>query len=83
MLWFETKVSCSTVTLRLLRTLTLIVRILYLLFVTNKGLAAPIVGIPRLPRLGLGAKRDTELQPDRKRPPKKYVVPCLLVNKAL
>ena len=38
---------------------------------TNKGLAAPIVGIPRLPRLGLGARRDTELQPD-KRKPKKY-----------
>eukprot|EP00035_Acanthoeca_spectabilis_P031415 m.14042 g.14042 ORF g.14042 m.14042 type:complete len:511 (-) comp4740_c0_seq1:2211-3743(-) len=41
---------------------------------TNKGLAQPIVGVPRLQRLGLGATRDTELQPGSRKP-KKYVKP--------
>lgn len=44
---------------------------------TNKGLAEPIVAVPRLQRLGLGATRDQQLQPDKyqKFKPKKYIRP--------
>jgi G patch domain/KOW motif-containing protein len=46
---------------------------------TNKGLAEPIVGVPRLRGLGLGATRDTELQPGHRKI-KKYVKPGELRN---
>jgi len=39
-----------------------------------KGLSTPIVGVPRRQGLGIGATRDKELMPD-KRKPKKYVKP--------
>eukprot|EP00056_Hartaetosiga_gracilis_P016872 m.6047 g.6047 ORF g.6047 m.6047 type:complete len:525 (+) comp4837_c0_seq1:86-1660(+) len=42
---------------------------------TFKGLAEPVEYVPRMNRLGLGAKRDLEIKPDLKHRQKRYIKP--------